>query len=58
MHCLLPTYYIDEEVDAATLLMLGATGTTENMQQCGLTKVKEEMKFRKLKPDPEDTVST
>ncbi len=38
----------DEEVDGVTLQMLATCGSSEQMQRCGLTKLKDEMKLKKL----------
>ena len=42
-HC-----FLDEEVDGMTLQQLAMDGTTENLRQCGITKLHDELKFRRL----------
>ena len=39
---------LDEEVDGMTLQHLATVGTSENLRQCGITKLRDELKFRRL----------
>ena len=44
-------YFLDEEVDGMTLQHLATVGTSENLRQCGITKLRDELKFRRLVQD-------